>query len=297
MRSWDWLMERRTACASSLVYKGKEMTNISTERLEEMRRGLEGVTPGPWKAVSEPNYENGYVYTSVQPERPDPEALRHLLMASGEHHVCRMTHTPMERKFRHYRVDAAHIAHCDPDTIRSMIDELLAYRSLDKGEVEDEAGEVVDEKMLDRARRRASDAIHNAQADKGEVVKPSPAWVGDYRKSDGTFDYFVMLGHGESQMSLHCHKIRGRAEYEAAEINHALTGGPKPEFEDFELDASPQPAPKGVEITDRLPTRKEAAEAAAILLRCNGHDLDVWTGGDFPDEDDWLKALAAMKET
>lgn len=55
------------------------------------------------------------------------------------------------------------------------------------------------------------------------------------------------------------------------------------------------PQPEAV-IEDRLPTREEAAAAAAILLRCNGHDLDVWTDGDFPDDDAWLKTLAALKE-
>lgn len=44
--------------------------------------------------------------------------------------------------------------------------------------------------------------------------------------------------------------------------------------------------------TKRLPTLEEAAHAAAILLRCNGHDLDVWTGGMWPDDaDPCLKAL------
>lgn len=62
------------------------------------------------------------------------------------------------------------------------------------------------------------------------------AWVADYRKSDGTTDFFVMIGCNGREMSLHMHYIRGRAEYEAAEINHVLTGSPKPEFEDYDLD-------------------------------------------------------------
>ena len=80
------------------------------------------------------------------------------------------------------------------------------------------------------------------------------AWVSDYRKSDGTTDFYVMIGKGESAISLHMHKIRGRAEYEAAEINHALTGSPKPEFSDFDLDtlpATPQPA-HGTSATERV---------------------------------------------
>ncbi|KXV70529.1 hypothetical protein AD951_02670 [Acetobacter malorum] len=47
----------------------------------------------------------------------------------------------------------------------------------------------------------------------------------------------------------------------------------------------------------RLPTREEAAQAAAVLLRCNGHDLDVWTGGLWPDDtsSEALAVLAAVR--
>lgn len=62
------------------------------------------------------------------------------------------------------------------------------------------------------------------------------AWVADYKKSDGTYDYFVMIGRDDREMSVHSHKIRGRAEYEAAEFNHIFSGSPRPEFDDFNLD-------------------------------------------------------------
>lgn len=62
------------------------------------------------------------------------------------------------------------------------------------------------------------------------------AWVADYRKSDGTTDHYVMIGNDGREMSLHMHAVRGRAEYEAAEINHVLTGSPNPDFDDFDLD-------------------------------------------------------------
>ncbi|KQT54608.1 hypothetical protein ASG43_03210 [Aureimonas sp. Leaf454] len=39
----------------------------------------------------------------------------------------------------------------------------------------------------------------------------------------------------------------------------------------------------GVE-SERLPTLSEAAQAAQVFLRCNGHDLDIWTGGEWPDD-------------
>jgi hypothetical protein len=38
-----------------------------------------------------------------------------------------------------------------------------------------------------------------------------------------------------------------------------------------------------VDLPERLPTREEAALAATILLRCNGHDLDVWTLATSPE--------------
>lgn len=45
---------------------------------------------------------------------------------------------------------------------------------------------------------------------------------------------------------------------------------------------------------ERLPTRVEAASAAELLRRCNGHDLDVWTGGEWPvDADLFLRPLAS----
>jgi hypothetical protein len=104
-----------------------------------------------------------------------------------------------------------------------------------------------------REARQAIAAYHAALADR--PVQEPVARVSDYRKSDGTTDFYVMIGKGESAISLNMHKIRGRAEYEAAEINHALTGSPKPEFSDFDLDtspAAPQPA-HGMSATDPAP--------------------------------------------
>lgn len=43
-----------------------------------------------------------------------------------------------------------------------------------------------------------------------------------------------------------------------------------------------------------LPTIEEAADAASILLRCNGWDLDVWSDGNWPtDADEFLKPMAS----
>lgn len=66
-------------------------------------------TPLPWKAVSETNFGNGLVYTSIQPVNVDAEAMKPLAMANGEHHVCRMSHTAASWKFNQHRADAAFI--------------------------------------------------------------------------------------------------------------------------------------------------------------------------------------------
>ncbi|TAV89275.1 hypothetical protein [Rhizobium leguminosarum] len=63
----------------------------------------------PWKAVSEPNFDNGLVYTSIQPVNVDEEAMKPLAMMNGEFHVCRMSHTAASWRFNYHRVDAAFI--------------------------------------------------------------------------------------------------------------------------------------------------------------------------------------------
>ena len=52
--------------------------------------------------------------------------------------------------------------------------------------------------------------------------------------------------------------------------------------------------PEGLKLEPRLPTRREAAAAAILLLRCNGHDFSQWTDDLWPDHDatEALKMLA-----
>lgn len=46
-------------------------------------------------------------------------------------------------------------------------------------------------------------------------------------------------------------------------------------------------------MEDRLPSRDEAAFAARVLSSCNGHDLDVWSDGNWPtDADEWLRPMS-----
>lgn len=48
------------------------------------------------------------------------------------------------------------------------------------------------------------------------------------------------------------------------------------------------------QIEQRLPTQGEAQCAASLLLRCNGYDLDVWSDGEWPVDDAFLRAIASQ---
>lgn len=63
--------------------------------------------------------------------------------------------------------------------------------------------------------------------------------VQEYRKSDGTKDFFAAITVGKNTITPHMHHIRGRAEYEVAEWNWLLNGAPKPDFDQYDLDALP----------------------------------------------------------
>lgn len=60
----------------------------------------------PWKVVSEPHFDNGNVYTSIQPVNVDEEAMKPLAMANGEFHICRMSHTAAPWRFNYHRANA-----------------------------------------------------------------------------------------------------------------------------------------------------------------------------------------------
>jgi hypothetical protein len=79
------------------------MTPITDDKLAELLAGLEGVTPGPWKHLRDPN-----AIVKIYPNKmanPLPVALIGS-MAS--------------------KMDGPHLARCDPDTIRSLITRLQA---------------------------------------------------------------------------------------------------------------------------------------------------------------------------
>lgn len=97
---------------------------ISTERLQEMLAAAEKATPGPWKSYASVVSSE----TARHPDKYDPnDALpdRRAVAYCGDEFRTRMG-LPIgaERDG-----NAAHIANCDPATIRELITELLASRS------------------------------------------------------------------------------------------------------------------------------------------------------------------------
>lgn len=97
---------------------------VSDERLGEMLAGLEGVTPGPWFTTGSPWFQSG---DGVMAGSPDPHA--GFLIAD-----CDDGFNPRD-EYEGYPLgdadrDAAHIARCDPDTMRSILTELVALRKV-----------------------------------------------------------------------------------------------------------------------------------------------------------------------
>ncbi|TIV83849.1 MAG: hypothetical protein E5V64_06700 [Mesorhizobium sp.] len=82
----------------------------------ELRAGLEGVTPGPWKHVCP---DRGYCADYIVTENFDAK--------DGQRHSDYVAETgnvvgPRGNKF--FEKDAAHIARCSPENIRALLDEL-----------------------------------------------------------------------------------------------------------------------------------------------------------------------------
>lgn len=84
------------------------------EILDQIERGLEGVTPGPWRRKPMKGYTDDYVLT----DHPDFQQPKHGNFVAE----CGFSGGKVEHR---YEADAAHIARCDPDTMRAIID---AYR-------------------------------------------------------------------------------------------------------------------------------------------------------------------------
>ncbi|MFL5015373.1 MAG: hypothetical protein ACJ8EW_04115 [Rhizobium sp.] len=86
----------------------------------------------PWKVVSEPHFDNGNVYTSIQPVNVDAEGMKPLAMMNGEFHVCRMSHSDAPWRFNYHRANAEFIAlACNShyrlfDALKSIEEEIFA---------------------------------------------------------------------------------------------------------------------------------------------------------------------------
>jgi len=86
---------------------GEVETKVSDEQLAKMLAGLDGVTPGPWTFDGSIYNDMGAGIRAIPSDRDIAQ-----LWKSGT-----------------VAIDAAHIARCDPDTLRSLIVELQARRS------------------------------------------------------------------------------------------------------------------------------------------------------------------------
>lgn len=97
----------------------------TAEHIAAIRKALEaGPTPGEWKPVSDPHFDSGLVYTSVQPVTADAETMKPMAMMNGEYHVCRMSHTAAAWRFSYHRRNAAYIASCNPVAMTAVLAEV-----------------------------------------------------------------------------------------------------------------------------------------------------------------------------
>lgn len=87
---------------------------ISDARVAEMLTGLEGVSPGPWTSEADGFEPDADVVLYSQ--EPVTDEIGTLIVDGGnsQHDA---------------KANARHIARCDPDTMRSILTELLAWRA------------------------------------------------------------------------------------------------------------------------------------------------------------------------
>ena len=93
---------------------------LTDEQIAAIRDGCEGVTPGPWRRYAQSPH------ISRDNTRPDPHpGVGSVLIAEcGNYRDRQLVSYSMSR----WLADAAHIARCDPDTIRALATEVLESR-------------------------------------------------------------------------------------------------------------------------------------------------------------------------
>lgn len=89
------------------------MTRIPTDQLQAMLAGCEGVTPGPWQVKY---VGDGRMAFAIA----DSDGVSLLTIVEEDHAGFAAVYSDG---------DAAHLVDCDPDTIRSLVSELLALRA------------------------------------------------------------------------------------------------------------------------------------------------------------------------
>ena len=94
---------------------------LTDEQIAAIRDGTEGVTPGPWRRYSKSPH---VARDTAQPD-PHPNVGSVLVAECGNYQDKELVPFNMER----WLADAAHIARCDPDTIRALATEVLESRA------------------------------------------------------------------------------------------------------------------------------------------------------------------------
>jgi len=98
---------------------------MTNEQIETWIASLDGVTPGPWQV--EQSTIGGFTYGKAWITPVDPD---YMLPITGSGGAMSWTREIVEGQIHDNNdVNAAHIARCDPDTIRAVLTELLELRA------------------------------------------------------------------------------------------------------------------------------------------------------------------------
>lgn len=127
-------------------------------------------TPGPWKAVANTHFHSGLTYVSVQPETPDAGTMRPLLMASGEYHVCRMTHTAAQHAIALHVANARLIAAAPEllEALKACAAILPRYRLMGRTLGDDEEHSAVMETVEAAISKASAEALSQRTEEAGE---------------------------------------------------------------------------------------------------------------------------------